>query len=208
MRRPLKPRERHYVSLIVLALVICSAYWFIDTWFSGPLREINEQIERLRIQQQGYAAALLQRASIREQLQRLRQDPISNTNLLPGEDANVATAYLMQHIADVVASHAFTGAGCDIVQRLPIVPELVLSEPYRQVKVSVILNCAIEPLMAVLYDLEYKRPFLFIEEMSLRRSSAAPLQGGAGKLVSRLLVRGYLQRERVGQGTPDVRTVP
>ncbi|EGH35730.1 general secretion pathway protein M, putative, partial [Pseudomonas syringae pv. japonica str. M301072] len=39
------------------------------------------------------------------------------------------------------------------------------AEPYRQVKVSLTLNCAIEPLTAILHALEYQRPFLFIDEI-------------------------------------------
>ncbi|EPN55362.1 general secretion pathway protein M, partial [Pseudomonas syringae pv. actinidiae ICMP 19096] len=47
---------------------------------------------------------------------------------------------------------------------------------YRQVKVSLTLNCAIEPLTAILHALEYQRPFLFVDEMSMRRD-ALPATG-------------------------------
>jgi general secretion pathway protein M len=76
---------------------------------------------------------------------------------------------------------------------MPITPEQDSAEPYRQVKVSLTLECAIEPLTAILHELEYQRPFLFVDEMSVRRGADAPSKGGAGKLVAHLLVRGYLQ---------------
>jgi general secretion pathway protein M len=193
MRRPLTSRERRGAALMILALVLCLAYWLlIDSWFAGPLRDINEQTDQLREQQQRY--------SLREQLEQARRDPASSTSLLPGEDPSAVAADLMQRIADLISSQASTGGGCELTQRMPITPEQDSAEPYRQVKVSLTLNCAIEPLTAILHALEYQRPFLFIDEMSMRRDANAPASGAAGKLVVHLLVRGYLQPASAGEG--------
>ncbi|HEX8595803.1 MAG TPA: type II secretion system protein GspM [Pseudomonas sp.] len=203
MRRPLTPRERRGAALVVLALVLCAGYWLlIDSWFAGPLRDINEQTQQLREQQQRYAALLRQGDSLKKQLEQARNDPASSTSLLPGEDPSAVAADLMQRIADLINSHASTGAGCALTQRMPITPEQDGAEPYRQVKVSLTLECGIEPLTAVLHELEYQRPFLFVDEMSVRRDANAPLTGGAGKLVAHLLVRGYLQPAAVGEVAP------
>jgi general secretion pathway protein M len=189
--------------LVVLALVLCAGYWLlIDSWFAGPLRDINEQTQQLREQQQRYAALLRQGDSLKKQLEQARNDPASSTSLLPGEDPSAVAADLMQRIADLINSHASTGAGCALTQRMPITPEQDGAEPYRQVKVSLTLECGIEPLTAVLHELEYQRPFLFVDEMSVRRDANAPLTGGAGKLVAHLLVRGYLQPAAVGEVAP------
>ncbi|MBX8496297.1 type II secretion system protein GspM [Pseudomonas cichorii] len=200
MRRPLTNRERRGAALIVLALVLYLAYWLlIDSWFAGPLREISEQTEQLREQQQRYAGLLQQGDSLRQQLEQARNDPASSTSLLPGQDPSAVAADLMQRIADLINSHATTGGGCALTQRMPITPEQDSAEPYRQVKVSLTLNCAIEPLTAILHALEYQRPFLFVDEMSIRRNANAPETGGAGKLVVHLLVRGYLQPASAGE---------
>ncbi|PBP55718.1 type II secretion system protein GspM [Pseudomonas syringae] len=201
MRRPLTSRERRGAALMILALVLCLAYWLlIDSWFAGPLRDINEQTDQLREQQQRYAGLLQQGDSLREQLEQARRDPASSTSLLPGEDPSAVAADLMQRIADLISSQASTGGGCELTQRMPIPPEQDSAEPYRQVKVSLTLNCAIEPLTAILHALEYQRPFLFIDEMSMRRDANAPASGAAGKLVVHLLVRGYLQPASAGEG--------
>lgn len=112
---------------------------------------------------------------------------------MPGDDPSAVAADLMQRVADLIGSQANLGGGCKLTQRMPITPEQDDSEPYRQVKVSLTLDCAIEPLTAILHALEYQRPFLFVDEMSIRRRPDAPASGGAGKLVVHLLVRGYLQ---------------
>ncbi len=206
MRRPLTPRERRGAALLILALVLALAYWLlIDSWFAGPLRDINEQADQLREQQQRYASLLLQGDALKEQLDQARNDPASSTSLLPGDDPSAVAADLMQRIADLVSRQASLGAGCALTQRMPITPEQDSAEPYRQVKVSLTLECAIEPLTAVLHELEYQRPFLFVDEMSLRRDANAPLKGGAGKLVAHLLVRGYLQPAGSGDSENPVK---
>ena len=203
MRRPLTPRERRGAALIVLALVLCAGYWLlVDSWFAGPLREINAQADQLREQQQRYAGLLSQGDSLKQQLEQARNDPASSTSLLPGDDPSAVAADLMQHIADLISAHASTGGGCALTQRMPITPEQDTAEPYRQVKVSLTLECAIEPLTAILHELEYQRPFLFVDEMSVRRGADAPMTGAAGKLVAHLLVRGYLQPAAVVEPAP------
>ena len=198
MRRPLTPRVRRGAALIALALVLGAGYWLlIDSWFAGPLRAIGEQAEQLREQQQRYAGVLRQGDSLRQQLEQARQDPASSTSLLPGDDPSAVAADLMQRIADLINSRASLGGGCSLTQRMPITPEQDDAEPYRQVKVSLTLDCAIEPLEALLHELEYQPPFLFVDELRIRRSQQAPANGGAGKLVVHLLVRGYLQPARV-----------
>jgi general secretion pathway protein M len=203
MRRPLTSRERRGAALIVLVLVLCAGYWLlIDSWFAGPLRDINAQADQLREQQQRYAGLLSQGDALKQQLEQARNDPASSTSLLPGDDPSAVAADLMQRVADLISSHATTGGGCSLTQRMPITPEQDGAEPYRQVKVSLTLECAIEPLTAILHELEYQRPFLFVDEMSIRRGADAPLKGGAGKLVAHLLVRGYLQPAAVVEATP------
>jgi general secretion pathway protein M len=51
-----------------------------------------------------------------------------------------------------------------------------------------------EPLANLLHDVEYGQPFLFVDNLSLRRATSAPASGGAGRLQVHLLLRGYLQQ--------------
>ena len=203
MRRPLTERERRGAALIILALVLAVVYWLlIDSWFAGPLRDINVQAQVLREQQQRYAGVLQHREALQQQLQKARNDPSSNSSLLPGDDPSTAAADLMQRMADSVSRHTTSGAGCALTQRMPMTPEQDSAEPYRQVKVSLTMSCAVEPLIAFLHDVEYQRPFLFVDQLSVRRNANAPTQGGAGKLEVHLLVRGYLQAATVEEVAP------
>jgi len=194
MRRELTARERRGAALIVLALAVWAAWWMlVQSWFLNPLVEIESQADSLREQQQRYAGALQQREALQQQLQQARRDPASRSSLLPGTDPSAVAADLMQRSLDLVKAHAAQGPGCQVTQRMPITPEQNSAEPYRQVKVSLTLECAMEPLAGLLHDLEYGQPFLFVDHVSIRRQTSAPASGGAGRLRVNLLLRGYLQ---------------
>jgi general secretion pathway protein M len=195
MRRELTPRERRGAALIVLALLLWVAWWLlVQSWFLDPLNALDEEADTLRAQQQRYAAILQERDGLEQQLQAARRDPSSRTSLLPGEDPSAVAADLMQRSLDLVKAHADQGPGCQVTQRMPITPEYDSAEPYRQVKVSLTLECAMEPLANLLHDVEYGQPFLFVDNLSLRRATSAPASGGAGRLQVHLLLRGYLQQ--------------
>jgi general secretion pathway protein M len=194
MRRDLSARERRCAALIVLALVLWAAWWLlVQIWFLDPLIDIENQADSLREQQQRYAGVLQQRDILQAQLQQARRDPASRTSLLPGDDPSGVAADLMQRSLDLVKAHAEQGPGCQVTQRMPITPEQDSAEPYRQVKISLTLECAVEPLVNLLHDLEYGQPFLFVDNLSIRRPASAPASGGAGRLQVQLLLRGYLQ---------------
>ena len=195
MRRELTPRERRGAALIVLTLLLWAAWWLlVQSWFLDPLNDLEEQADTLRSQQQRYAGIVQQRIGLQQQLQAARRDPSSRSSLLPGEDPSAVAADLMQYSLDRVKAHANQGPGCQVTQRMPITPEHDSTEPYRQVKVSLTLECAMEPLANLLHDFEYGQPFLFVDNLSLRRATSAPTSGGAGRLQVHLLLRGYLQQ--------------
>ncbi|MFJ4064452.1 type II secretion system protein GspM [Pseudomonas sp. NPDC089996] len=201
--RPLNPRERKIVALGVLGLLLWAGwYLFVDSLLLAPLRDLDEQAQTLREQQRRYASLMLQQPHLEARLRQARNDPAQRDSLLPGDDPNAVAADLMQYAVEQVRRQASTGAGCEVTQRMPIAPadsdsDGARPEPYRPVKVSLTLACAIEPLAAILQALEYGQPSLFIDQLSIRRNTAAA-QGPAGRLEVHLLIRGYLQANNQG----------
>lgn len=194
MRRHLSVRERRSAALLVLVVLIYAAWWLlVDSWFATPLADIDQQIDDLRDQQQRYASLLAQRPALQEQLAAARHDPAGRSSLLPGDDPSAVAAQLMQLTVERVKTHAEQGPGCEVSQRMPITPEQNSAEPWRQVKVSLTLDCAAQPLALLLHDLEYGQPSLFVDALSVQRAADAPAGGGPGRLRVHLLVRGYLQ---------------
>jgi general secretion pathway protein M len=192
MPRPLTRTERRACALLILGALAASAYWLlIASWFSGPLASINEQISQLREVQHDNAQLLVRRGSLERRLDAVRTDPSSADSLLPPGDPSAVAADLMQQVSDQVTDVANLGAGCSVQQRMPMLSD-ASAEPYLPVKVSLTLECAIQPLVSLLHALETQRPMLFVEHLSVQRRPDAALHGPAGRLTVHLLVRGYL----------------
>jgi general secretion pathway protein M len=193
MRRPLNRSERRIIALSVLALLLWTAWSvLIDSWFATPMDDLDQQMQVLQVQHQRYARALAQAPAVQAELERVRQDPASRRSLLPGDDPSAVAADLMQIAVQRIKTVAALGPGCDVTQRVPIVPEQDSAQAYRQVKVSLTLECATEPLMQVLHSFEYGQPSLFVEALNISRAANAQPTGPAGRMKVQLLLRGYL----------------
>jgi general secretion pathway protein M len=193
MRRPLNRSERRIIALSVLALLLWTAWSvLIDSWFATPMDDLDQQMQVLQVQHQRYARALAQAPAVQAELERARQDPASRRSLLPGDDPSAVAADLMQIAVQRIKTVAALGPGCDVTQRVPIVPEQDSAQAYRQVKVSLTLECATEPLMQVLHSFEYGQPSLFVEALNISRAANAQPTGAAGRMKVQLLLRGYL----------------
>lgn len=193
MRRPLNRSERRIIALSVLALLLWTAWSvLIDSWFATPMDDLDQQMQVLQVQHQRYARALAQAPAVQAELERARQDPASRRSLLPGDDPSAVAADLMQIAVQRIKTVAALGPGCNVTQRVPIVPEQDSAQAYRQVKVSLTLECATEPLMQVLHSFEYGQPSLFVEALNISRAANAQPTGAAGRMKVQLLLRGYL----------------
>ena len=193
MRRPLNRSERRIIAVGVLALLLWTAWSvLIDSWFATPMDDLDQQMQVLQVQHQRYARALAQAPAVQAELERARQDPASRRSLLPGDDPSAVAADLMQIAVQRIKTVAALGPGCDVTQRVPIVPEQDSAQAYRQVKVSLTLECATEPLMQVLHSFEYGQPSLFVEALNISRAANAQPTGPAGRMKVQLLLRGYL----------------
>ncbi len=73
--------------------------------------------------------------------------------------------------------------------RIPIVT--ADTAPYRQVKVSVSLDCSIAPLVTLLHGLENQPVTLFIETLDIRRNML-PASGATQRLAVQLQISAYL----------------
>ncbi|MGY4494987.1 type II secretion system protein GspM [Pseudomonas sp. TE3610] len=203
MRRIPTARERKILAVGLLALLLWAGWYvLVDSWFAGPYAQLNDEAATLQAQHQRYARLLGQAPALRAALDKARQDPASRRSLLAGNDPSAVAADLMQAVLDKVKAQAGTGPGCEVTQRMPIVPEQDQAQPYRQVKVSLTLACATEPLLRVLQALEYGQPYLFVEALNVQRDANAPGKGGPGKLKVQLLVRGYLTAASAKGQTP------
>lgn len=191
MRLRLTAREQRGAALTLAASVLLAAYWLgVHWWFTAPLQSISDDMDTLRTNQQRYQALQAQRPIIEAQLAEAKSTPQSNERLLSDADTGAATAQLMQLVSSKLQLVTTPDSNCNMTNRMPITASE--SGPYKQVKVSINLDCSIQPLSALLYQLENGRVSLFVDVLSLRRSAQqSPEQNH--RLTAQILVSAYVR---------------
>lgn len=190
MRRPLTPREQRVSAVLLLGVALALFYWgVVEPWLVAPYRAVSEQMADVRQAQTRYAALLGQREVLQAQVAAMQPGDVSENGLLPGDDASGASAALLQRGAEVIAQHQGDGAGCELLNRTPLT-DMPGAGPYPQVQASFNLRCAIEPVEAIVYDLETGTPALFVSQLRIERPAQAA-DGPGGRLEVQLTVSGF-----------------
>jgi general secretion pathway protein M len=193
MGRPLTPRERRVGAWLLVVVMLANFHFLvIQPFFIAPLQEVDAQMDTLREQRQHYQRLLAQGRRVQQAMEKTPGEDSLRNALLEGDDPSVVAAELMQKVAQMIKEHEARGAGCQLTQRMPILPQGQSAEPFRQVRLSLDLECATEPLETLLQQIESSEPLLFVDELRIRRANNAPPNGGPGRLGVHMLVSGFL----------------
>ncbi|HET8897272.1 MAG TPA: type II secretion system protein GspM [Rhodanobacteraceae bacterium] len=183
---------------LLLAVLLVGYFLFVHWWFVAPQLDIAHQMTDLREQQQRFAAVVAQKADIQKRLDAVRAYEENNQAFLPEVDPAAASASLIQRVTDVIKKHDPDGKRCSAQQSTPM-QRPTGGEPYLKVSVRIRLSCDMEPLAAVLYELEQGKPFLFVDELMLYQQASFYRRGKqSSKLDAQFTVSGYL-RQRGGK---------
>ncbi|MGN6730023.1 MAG: type II secretion system protein GspM [Rhodanobacteraceae bacterium] len=186
------------LAAIVLALFALAIFYlvFLHWWFVAPLLDQGAQMRDLRAQHARYAAAIAQQPQLQQRLNRMAAGGASANAFLPETDPSAAAAGLIQRASDVVAAHANEGGGCEMPQKMPI-ENSAGKEPYRRVSVSITLQCAIQPLTAVLHDFDRALPYMFVDDITIYQV-AQPGSPASAKLEVQFTLSGYIRSSGAG----------
>lgn len=182
------------LALVVLALVyLLLVHW----WFVAPLQRVDSQMQSLRLGQQRYAAIVAERDVLQHRLATLSRGQADTRAFLSGPDSNAATASLMQHVVQRVDAH--TGFGpCKVTQKMPVPANNDSHAPYREVSANINMLCSMHVLAAVLHDLAYDKPYVFIDNFSAYRNPVPDKNGTAQPLNVQMTVSGYVRAAASG----------
>lgn len=200
----MKPRDSRIAAILLALLTLVIAYFaLLHWWFVAPMLDVDNQMADLRDTQSRFAAAIAEKPQLEKRIAALGQGQATNNAFLPEDDPNAAAAGLMQRVVDVVGAHA-EGGSCEVTQKMPVPnPAAADNEPYRKVAVSISLRCDMQPLAAVLHDLEQGTPYLFVNEMSVYRNPVAAQQNNnAPPLEVQFTLSGYVRQQQAGAGAP------
>ena len=172
------------VALLLPALLLLS---IALPWWQNN-RSLTEQLERDHDQLQRYRQLVATLPVLRAELERERANDDFKAFYFDAETPALAGARLQSEAQEVVRS---VGARPISTQILPVDPK---EQPPR-VRIRVQLQASTAQLLDVLYQIEDARPFLFVDQVSIR--STAPRAPAA----ARRNIRRSRPNTRVGELT-------
>lgn len=197
----LSPLGQRACALLLLGLAMALVYWgALEPWLVTPHRAISEQMADLRQAQRRYVALLGEREALQAQVAAANTRQPGEDSLLAGDDASSAAATLLQRGAQAVARHQDQGPGCELLNRAPLTEDPGTA-PYARVQASFSLNCGIQPLEAILFELESGQPVLFVSQLRIERRVSET--GPGERLAVQLTLEGYQRQPPAAPVAPE-----
>ncbi|ADE16673.1 general secretion pathway protein [Nitrosococcus halophilus Nc 4] len=145
----------------LLLFVLLMAYFVLVQPVIAKHRFYQENIASMQQRLQKYNQIIASRTALEAELNRLRREQAANAYYLEQQSAPLAATELRKRVKTVVES---SDGVLVSTQSLP----LVENEPFPRVGISVRMTGDTEVLQKVLYDLESRRPLLFVDDLQVR----------------------------------------
>ena len=191
-----QPKDGRFLAVVILLIVVLFVYLVgIHWWFVAPQLQFRADMEDLRDQQLHFRQAAAQKPEIEQRLAAIHAREQSNQAFLTDTDQNAASAYLIQRLNQAITDHAKDEKRCSSAGQQPYTSGE--EELYKRVTVQARLRCDLEPLAAILYDLENGKPYLFVDQIMIYKQQSYQPPGGkvaASPLDVRFNLTGYLRQ--------------
>lgn len=192
-----RPKDGRFLAVVLLLIVLLLVYLVgIHWWFVAPQMQFRTDMQDLREQQLRFRQAAAQKPEIEKRLAAIHAREQSNQAFLTDTDQNAASAWLIQRLNQAITDHAKDEKRCTSVSQQNY--NAGNDELYKRVTVQARLRCDLEPLAAILYDLENGKPYLFVDQIMIYKQQTYQPPGRAKAGTSPLDVRfnltGYLRQ--------------
>lgn len=193
----LQPKDGRFLAVVILLIVLLLFYLIgVHWWFVAPHLQYRAQMQDLRDQQLHFRQSAAQRPEIEKRLSAIRTHEQTNQAFLADTDESAASAWLIQRLNQAITDHAKDEKRCTSVSQQNY--NAGNDELYKRVTVQARLRCDLEPLAAILYDLENGKPYLFVDQIMIYKQQTYQPPGRAKAGTSPLDVRfnltGYLRQ--------------
>jgi len=200
-----QPKDGRFLAVVLLLIVLLLVYLVgVHWWFVAPHMQYASEMQDLREQQLRYRQIIAEKPEIEKRLADVRAYERGDQAFLAETDANAASAALIQRLRQSMTDHVENEQRCQNVSTQSF--NAGGEEPYQRVTVQARLKCDLEPLAAILYDLENGKPYLFIDQLMIyKQQSYSPrsVNVASNPLDVRFNLSGYLRQPGVkdsGQG--------
>jgi len=191
----LQPKDGRFLAVVLLLITLVLVYLLgIHWWFVAPHIEIAGQMRDLREQQARFQRAIAERPDIEKRVAEVKAYEQGNQAFLSETDSNAASAALIQRLKAAMSDHAKDESRCQNVSTQSY--NGGEDELYKRVTVQARLKCDLEPLAAILYDLENGKPYLFVDQVMIYKQQTYTPPGAKTVTVPldvRFNVSGYLR---------------
>lgn len=161
MNLPLSEKWHGAAALGLLLLTLLVAYLAIVHPVIAKHEFYHENIASMQQRLEKYNQIIASRPALEAELQRLQRAQAANAYYLEQQSPPLAATELRKRVKSVI--EASDGVLIS-TQSLP----LVQNEPFPRVGISVRMSGDTETLHRVLYDLESRRPLLFVDDLQVR----------------------------------------
>jgi general secretion pathway protein M len=189
------PRDGRLLAVVLLAIVLVLIYLIgVHWWFVAPQLQYRADMQDLREQQLRFHEIAMQRPEIQKRLAEVHAYETGNQAFLSETDANAASAGLIQRLKAAMTEHVKDESRCQTSGQQSF--NGGEDELYQRVTIQVRMRCDLEPLAAVLYDLENGKPYLFVDQLMIYRQQVYRRPGStaaATPLDVRFNLSGYLR---------------
>ena len=206
-----QPKDGRFLAIVILLILLLLIYLIgIHWWFVAPQLQFRADMADLRDQQLHFRQAAAQKPEIENRLATIRQREQTNQAFLTDTDSAAASAWLIQRLNQSISDHAKDEKRCQSISQQNY--NAGEEELYKRVTVQARLRCDLEPLAAILYDLENGKPYLFVDQIMIYKQQTYQPPGAkatASPLDVRFNLTGYLRQpgkappQTTGQGKPQ-----
>jgi general secretion pathway protein M len=156
------PGKWHCAAAIgLLSLTLLMVYFAFIQPVIAKHAFYQENIASMQRRLQKYKQIIASRPVLEAELNRLQREQAVNAYYLEQQSAPLAATELRKWVKTVVES---SGGTLMSTQSLP----LLENEPFPRIGISVRMSGDTEILQKVLYDLESRRPLLFVDNLQVR----------------------------------------
>ena len=192
----LVPKDGRMLAVVLLLIVLLLIYLVgIHWWFVAPHMQFSSEMQELREQQLRFRQTSAEKPEIEKRLAEVKAYEQGNQAFLAEADANAASASLIQRLKQVMGEHAKDEKRCQNLGAQSY--NGGEEELYKRVTVQVRLKCDLEPLAAILYELENGKPYLFVDQVMIYKQQTYTPPGAKvvqSPLDVRFNLSGYLRQ--------------
>ena len=191
-----QPKDGRFLAVVILLIVLMLVYLIgIHWWFVAPHMQFRADMADLRDQQLHLRQAAAQKPEIEKRLAAVRNQEQTNQAFLTDADPSAASAWLIQRLNQSITDHAKDEKRCQSISQQNY--NAGEEELYKRVTVQARLRCDLEPMAAILYDLENGKPYLFVDQIMIYKQQSYQPPGSkqaASPLDVRFNLTGYLRQ--------------